>query len=86
MKMFRKVVFWLHLSIGLLVALDVALLAATGLIMSFEHNIVAWAEKADGSPPTANTQRLPVETLLARAQEIQTGATPTPHHGVGRRE
>lgn len=41
----RKIIFWLHLSIGLLVGLVVAFLAVTGSVLAFQTQITAWAER-----------------------------------------
>jgi len=40
MRLVKKVVFWLHLSAGLLAGLVVLVLAVTGVIMSFERQIL----------------------------------------------
>ncbi|HEX8324852.1 MAG TPA: PepSY-associated TM helix domain-containing protein [Tepidisphaeraceae bacterium] len=77
MKLFRKTIFWLHLVIGLVVAIGVALLAGTGLVLAFERPIVAWAERVEAGPKDAKSAPWSIEELLERAKEIQPDATPT---------
>ncbi len=58
MKLFRQVIFWSHLVIGLTAGLVIAMMAVTGTAMAFEKQIVAWAER-DGAvvQPTAAPRR-----------------------------
>lgn len=41
----RRLLFWLHLAVGVTVGLVVAFLAVTGSILAFQPQIVAWAER-----------------------------------------
>ncbi|MDB5326328.1 MAG: peptidase [Phycisphaerales bacterium] len=77
MRWIRKTIFWLHLVVGLVVGLGVALMAGTGMVMAFEHPIVDRAERFDGRPPTPNAEAWSVENLLRRAQEIDPASRPT---------
>ena len=81
MRLFRKTFFWLHLVVGLAVGLGVAVLATTGLLMSFEHPIVAWAERADGRPtdgkPPTVERAWTVQRLLQSAAAASPEVTPT---------
>ena len=77
MKLFRKAIFWLHLAVGLAVGVVIALLATTGLLMAFEHPIVARAEHVEGRPPAPGVQPMAVETLLAKADAMTPDAAPT---------
>ncbi len=43
--MIRKVVFWLHLSAGVVSGLFIFIMAATGVILSFERQIVDFADR-----------------------------------------
>lgn len=63
MKTLRKFLFWLHLSVGLVVGLVIATMAATGLGMAFERQIVAGfgIPKSDAS---VNALRVPVDAVL----------------------
>lgn len=44
--MFRKIFFWTHFSLGLAAGLLIAILAASGLVLSFEGIGVGWAERS----------------------------------------
>ncbi|MBL9187052.1 MAG: PepSY domain-containing protein [Opitutaceae bacterium] len=65
---FRSVLFWLHLASGLVAGLVIALLCATGTLLSFEKQLVAWAERdaRQIAPPAAAATRLTGEELQAR--------------------
>lgn len=77
MRLIRKTIFWLHLIVGLLVGLGVALMAGTGAVMAFEHPILDAVEKYDGRPPNPQVEAWSVENLLARVREIDPATTPT---------
>jgi uncharacterized iron-regulated membrane protein len=53
-------------------------MCVTGVLLSFEKQITAWADTRGyrSAPPTPETQHLPVETLISKAREAR-GATPT---------
>lgn len=54
MKRFRRIVFWCHLVTGVTIGLVVLAMAATGVLMAFERQIVEWADMRglvlDGTP------------------------------------
>ena len=82
MTLFRKTLFWAHLVVGLTVGLVVALMAGTGAVMAFEHPVVAWAERADGSPPagvkaTDQDKAWTVANLIGAAMAAQPDASPS---------
>jgi uncharacterized iron-regulated membrane protein len=68
----RRLVFWLHLIVGVSIGLVVAFLAITGSILAFQSQFISWAERDAriGSLPTAGTCVLPSE-LLANASADQ---------------
>lgn len=73
----RKIVFWLHLFIGLAAGGVIAIVAFTGAAMAFEPQILAWAERdlrVVDPPPGATV--LPVGTLLKHAREFNAEARP----------
>jgi uncharacterized iron-regulated membrane protein len=61
----RTAIFWLHLSAGVLAGLVVLLLSATGVLLAFERQIVAFAER-DLRAATAGTP-LPLSRIVAAA-------------------
>lgn len=67
---FRRCLFWAHLATGLVVGLVILLLAVTGVVMSFEPQIVARAERAVVREK-ANGQTTPLtpEELVAKFEQ-----------------
>jgi len=45
MKLFRQIIFWIHLVTGLMGGLVIAMMALTGTMLAFEKQLVAWAER-----------------------------------------
>lgn len=78
MPSFRKILFWCHLSVGVCVALVVIVMSATGVLLAYQKQATAWADRraVAGAPTRGATGRLPAEELLRRA-EASAGATPT---------
>jgi len=74
MRRFRTILFWAHLVVGLTIGLFIAAMAGTGIVMAFERQIVEFVERGDGKPPAVATQRLDIETLLAKAREAKPDA------------
>src|ERR1700760_2097275 len=66
--MFRKLIFWPHLVVGIVTGLVVFMLCLTGAAITFDKQIVTWVEM-DGhaGPPSADSRRLPPEVLAANA-------------------
>lgn len=42
----RKIVFWLHLVVGLLAGLVILVMSATGVLLTYEAQIIAWEERS----------------------------------------
>ena len=73
--MFRKTIFWLHLTIGLAVGIVVLIMSATGVLLTYQRQMQSWADLRglDGSAPTANATALPVSVIIANAQTARAG-------------
>lgn len=78
MKKLRKIIFWCHLPVGATAGVVILIMCVTGVLLSYEKQITSWADTGGyrSAPPTAETQHLPVETLITKARESH-GATPT---------
>ncbi len=74
--MLRKTLFWFHLTTGALAGIVVLVMAATGVLLTYEKQLQSWMDLrgADGSPPFANAQPLAAADLVARAQTARQGA------------
>jgi uncharacterized iron-regulated membrane protein len=75
MKLFRSVLFWCHLTVGCIVAIVVAIMSATGVLLTYQRQMATWADTRglDGGPPQAGATRLPVDSLLRRVQTATSG-------------
>lgn len=78
MKKLRKIIFWIHLPIGVIAGVVILIMCVTGVLLSYEKQIISWADTRGyrAAPPTAGQQHLPIETLIAKARETR-GAMPT---------
>lgn len=78
MKIFRKVLFWTHLVVGLAAGGVIAVVAFTGATMAFEKQVIAWAERdlRHVTRPTPDAPRLPLATILERVRAAQPEARP----------
>ncbi len=78
MKLFRKIIFWCHLPVGVIAGLVILMMSVTGVLLTYERQITSWADTRSYqvSPPSPAAARLPVETLLAKVRETQPDAVP----------
>lgn len=68
----RKLVFWIHLGTGCLAGTVILFLSLTGCLLTYQKQIIAWAERGYRSvPPSVNTQAMPIQGLLSLATTAQ---------------
>jgi uncharacterized iron-regulated membrane protein len=73
--MFRKILFWSHLIIGLITGLFVGLLCLTGAILAFELQIVDFAERdSRAQPPAPSAELLSPQQLLTKLDRQTAGS------------
>ena len=79
MKQFRKIVFWLHLITGALAGIFIFIMCVTGALLSFESNILEFAESdmRHVSAPNADAPRLSFSKILARVKAAKPDAKPS---------
>jgi len=65
---FRRIIFWSHLSVGVAVGLIVFLLSATGVLLTYQRQMLSSAE-AQISSETMTGDRLSVDELAAIAMQ-----------------
>lgn len=70
--MFRKTLFWAHLSCGVVAGLVIFTLCATGVLLTYERQIKDWVASTDYVPVAEQQNRLSLEAL----HEIATGLNP----------
>lgn len=71
---FRKILFWLHLTAGAVAGLIVLLMSVTGVLLTYEKQILGWTDRR--AAPVATSPPMNVEALLAKVRE-NTGSEPT---------
>jgi len=78
MKKLRKIIFWLHLPVGVIAGLVILNMCVTGVLLTYEKQIISWADTRSyrSAPPATQTQHLPVETLITMARDAR-GGNPT---------
>ena len=71
----RATLFWAHLVTGVVAGAVVLIMSATGVLLTYERQMTAWAAGAVTVP--AGATRLPLDTLVARARASVGGAKVT---------
>jgi uncharacterized iron-regulated membrane protein len=66
--MFRKTLFWAHLACGVVIGLVVIMMSVTGVLLTYERQMLAWADRAAYDPPAQGTARQPIDALLAAVE------------------
>lgn len=65
----RTFFFWLHLGAGLTAGLVVLIMSVTGVLLTYEKQLIYYADtRAIAIPPAAAATRLPLDELLARVR------------------
>jgi uncharacterized iron-regulated membrane protein len=79
MKSFRKIIFWLHLTSGVLAGIFIFIMCVTGALLSFESNILEFAEREMRAvtPPTENASRLSINEIIAKVQTAKPNDKPS---------
>jgi uncharacterized iron-regulated membrane protein len=67
MKTFRSILFWMHLVAGALTGVVVLIMAVTGVALTYEKQLVEWADRRAWTPPSAaGAIQLSPELLIAQ--------------------
>ena len=74
----RSLIFWPHLVAGVSAGIVILLMCVTGVLLTYERQLIAWADSGYRSTkPSAEARALSMETLLARVQDAQPDLEPT---------
>lgn len=73
----RSTIFWIHLVCGVAAGLVVLLMSVTGVLLTYERQILAWADRTAYPAPTPDAERLPIEELVAAAKLYRPELKPT---------
>lgn len=76
---FRKILFWMHLSAGVAAGIIIAIMSLTGASLAFEPQILDWADREvrQVQAPAPDAARLPIDELLARVRAARPEAQPS---------
>lgn len=79
MKMFRKILFWLHLIAGVIAGIVIFIMCVTGALLSFEKNIAEFFERDMRyvAAPAENSTRISVTEILDKLREAKPEAKPS---------
>ena len=69
--MIRKGIFWLHLICGIVAGAVVLIMSVTGVILTYERQMLAWEDRAYFAEPAPDQVMLPIETLVEGASNAQ---------------
>jgi uncharacterized iron-regulated membrane protein len=76
MKSFRNGLFWIHLAVGTLGGIVIFIMSVTGVALTYEKQVIEWADRQAWTAPAAGgTHRAP-EELLEKAAAFS-GLPPT---------
>ena len=73
---FRKLIFWLHLICGIALGLVVFTMSFTGVVLTYEKQMIRWADAFNVNPPSHQTSRLGPSALLSKVH-AEKGKRPT---------
>lgn len=68
--MFRKTLFWMHLTAGSVAGLVILMMSVTGVILTYERQMQAWEDNPYYADPEPGQQRLTVDELLNTAKQL----------------
>ena len=78
MGLFRRILFWIHLAVGISAALVILMMSATGIILTYEAQLNEWARRAYRSAePGPNAKPLTADELIVRADRTEPDLTPS---------
>ena len=73
----RKILFWLHLIAGISAGIVILIMCVTGVLLTYEKQIIAWADGDLTALPAPGTPRVSAQTLLGAISAASGGAPPT---------
>jgi uncharacterized iron-regulated membrane protein len=75
----RKIIFWPHLTAGVVAGTGILVMSVTGVLLAFERQIVAFAERdiRTVTPPASAAPHLSLDALVAKARETVPEGVPS---------
>ncbi|MCY3714397.1 MAG: PepSY-associated TM helix domain-containing protein [Gemmatimonadetes bacterium] len=77
--MFRKTIFWIHLSSGVVAGVVILIMSVTGVLLTFQSQIVDFANRAYSTvrPPHSGAERMDLDAVLSAVRNVETETEPT---------
>jgi uncharacterized iron-regulated membrane protein len=76
MKLFRSVLFWCHLTAGVLASVVILVMSFTGVVLAFKPQIQDWIERDVRYVTPRNSPRLSAHHLLTAVKNAKPEASP----------
>jgi len=76
MKLLRKLIFWTHLIVGVCIGVVVFIMSATGVLLTYEGQIVEWDESRNSEFQKIDQQPLTIDEILNVVRQMH----PDEHH------
>lgn len=74
----RRIIFWLHLSAGLIAGSVVLVMSITGVLLAFERQLTEWADRdLRVVPPEAGVSRSSISALIVGVSAAEPDAMPS---------
>jgi len=70
----RPIVFWSHLAIGVLAGLVILMMSVTGVLLTYERQVVNWAEQSHSVSMETGGTVVTADGLIGIAREAEPGA------------
>jgi uncharacterized iron-regulated membrane protein len=74
--MFRKIIFWIHLSIGVIAAAVVIMMSFTGVLLTYERQIISLVETGYHNEPPAGAERMLFKQFIDLTREYAPQSDP----------
>ncbi|MBL4574184.1 MAG: PepSY domain-containing protein [Gammaproteobacteria bacterium] len=69
--MFRKTIFWLHLTCGVSAGLVVLMMSVTGVVLTYERQIQVWEDRSYYEAPESGQQMMTADQLITAGQNLE---------------
>jgi uncharacterized iron-regulated membrane protein len=76
MKLFRSILFWTHLSAGVVTSVVILVMSFTGVVLALRPQIQEWIDRDVRHVPPQDSPRLGVHQLLTAVKEARPDAPP----------
>jgi len=71
--MFRKTLFWIHLASGVTAGLVILMMSVTGVLLTYERQMLEWANRDLHAEPAPEASRQPLGKLIAAVELKEPG-------------